>query len=71
MFADSLNQIIAKKSMKENWKIKGKIIYKIRSENYRSLQTKERLQKLKKSSKWKIAIKVINKKIVWLYPLDS
>ena len=30
MFADSLNPIIAKKSMKENWKIKGKIIYKIR-----------------------------------------
>ena len=28
MFADALNQIIAKKSMKKNWKIKGKIIYK-------------------------------------------
>ena len=28
MFADALNSIIAKKSMKENWKIKGKIIYK-------------------------------------------
>ena len=27
MFADALNPIIAKKSMKENWKIKGKIIY--------------------------------------------
>ena len=26
MFADALNPIIAKKSMKENWKIKGKII---------------------------------------------
>ena len=27
MFADALNPIIAKKSIKENWKIKGKIIY--------------------------------------------
>ena len=27
MFADALNPIIAKKSMKEIWKIKGKIIY--------------------------------------------
>ena len=71
MFADALNPKIVKKSMKENWKIKGKIIYiKKTIENYKSLQTKERLQKLKKSSKWKIATKVINKKIVWLYPLD-
>ena len=30
MFADALNPIIAKKSMKENWKTKGKIIYKKR-----------------------------------------
>ena len=28
MLSDTLNPIIAKKSMKENWKIKGKIIYK-------------------------------------------
>ena len=28
MFADSLNSIIAKKIMKENWKIKGKTILK-------------------------------------------
>ena len=28
MFLDALNPIIAKKSMKENWKIKGKIISK-------------------------------------------
>ena len=28
MFVDDLNLKIAKKSMKENWKIKGKIIYK-------------------------------------------
>ena len=27
MLADALSPIIAKKSMKENWKIKGKIIY--------------------------------------------
>ena len=27
MFADALNLIIAKKNMKENWKIKRKIIY--------------------------------------------
>ena len=30
MFADALNLIIAKKNMKENWKIKRKIIYKKR-----------------------------------------
>ena len=72
MFADALNLIIAKKNMKENWKIKRKIIYlKKTIANYRSLQTKERLQKLKKSSKWKIYTKVIYKKIVWFYPLDS
>ena len=63
MFADALNLIIAKKNMKENWKIKGKIIYlKETIANYRSLQTKERLQKLKKSSKWKRPTKVIYKK---------
>ena len=27
MFSDAQNQIIVKKNMKENWKIKGKIIY--------------------------------------------
>ena len=27
MFADALNPIIAKKNMKKNWKINGKIIY--------------------------------------------
>ena len=44
MFADALNSIIAKKSMKENWKIKGKIIYqKETTAKCRSLQTKERL----------------------------
>ena len=46
--------------MKENWKIKGKIVYlKMTIANYRSLQTKERLQKLKKSSKWKRPTKAI------------
>ena len=30
MFADALNPIIAKKNMKENWKIKRKIIYLIK-----------------------------------------
>ena len=59
MFTDALNLIVAKKSMKENWKIKGKIIYKKTIAKYRSLQTKERLQKLKKSSKWKRTTKVI------------
>ena len=34
MFAIVLNPIIAKKSMKENWKIKGIIIY----QDYRTLQ---------------------------------
>ena len=44
MFADALNPIIAKKNMKENWKIKGKIIYqKETTSKCRSLQTKERL----------------------------
>ena len=45
MFADALNPIIAKKNLKENWKIKGKIKYKkeIIAKN-RSLQMKERLQ---------------------------
>ena len=63
MFVDVLNMIIVKKNMKENWKIKGKIIYlKKTIANYRSLQTKDRLQKLKKSSKWKRPTKVIYKK---------
>ena len=45
MFADALNPIIAQKSMKENWKIKGMIIYQKETiAKYRSLQTKERLK---------------------------
>ena len=45
MFADALNPIIAKKSKKENWKIKGKVIYqkKDTTAKCRSLQTKMRL----------------------------
>ena len=42
MFTDGLNPIIAKKSMKENWKIKGKIIYQKETiEKCRSLHKKE------------------------------
>ena len=45
IFAGALNLIIAKKSMKRNWKIKWKNIYKNKTiTKYRSLQTKERLQ---------------------------
>ena len=45
MFADALNLTITKKNMKENWKIKEKIIYQKETiAKYRSLQTKERLQ---------------------------
>ena len=39
MFADARNPIIAKKNMKENWKIKWDIIYQ-----KGPLQTKETLQ---------------------------
>ena len=44
MLENTLNSIIAKKSMKNNWKIKGKIIIKRNIRKCRSLQTKERLQ---------------------------
>ena len=46
MFVDVLNPMIAKKSMKESWKIKRKNLY-IKKETIAklgSLQTKERLQ---------------------------
>ena len=46
MFVDVLNPIIAKKSMKENWRIKRKNIY-LKKETIAklgSLQTKKRLQ---------------------------
>ena len=60
MFADALNPIIAKKSMKENWKIKGKIIYQKR--DYCKVQiiaNEGEIIELKKGSKWKIATKAI------------
>ena len=63
MFADALNPIIAKKSMKENWKIKGKIIYQKR--DYCKVQiiaNEGEIIELKKGSKWKIATKAILKK---------
>ena len=46
MFVDVLNPIIAKKSMKENWKIKNKNIYlkKETITKLESLQMKKRLQ---------------------------
>ena len=54
MFADALNPIIAKKSMKENWKIKGKVIY------FKTIIANEgEIIELKKGSKWKIATKAI------------
>ena len=44
MFADALNPIIAKKSMKENWKKKERLFIKKETiAKSRSLQTKERL----------------------------
>ena len=45
MFADALNSIITKKSIKENWKIKGNIIYQKRDYyKVNIIETKERLQ---------------------------
>ena len=60
MFADSLNTIIAKKNMKENWKIKGKIVYQKR--DYFKVQiiaNEGEIIELKKGSKLKIATKAI------------
>ena len=59
MFADALNPIIAKISTKENWKIKGKIIYFFK----RLLQSvdnckRRRDYRIKEASKWKIAAKL-------------
>ena len=44
MFADTLNPIIAKKNMKENYKIKKYYFFKETITKYRLLQTKEILQ---------------------------
>ena len=60
MFADALNSILAKKIMKENWKIKGKIIYQKR--DYCKMQiiaNEGEITELKKGSKWRIATKAI------------
>ena len=60
MFGDALNPIIEKKSMKENWKIKGKIIYKslLQISDY---SKQGEITELKKRSKLKIRTKTIYK----------
>ena len=60
MFSDALNPIIAKKRMKENWKIKGKIIYQKRDYYKVKIITNEgEISELKNRSRWKISNKVI------------
>ena len=60
MFADALNPIVAKKKHEKKLEDKRKDYIKKKTiSNYRSLQMKERLQKLKKSSKWNRTTKVI------------
>ena len=60
MFAYALNQIREKKSMKESWKIKGKIIFQKRDYSKVQIITNEgRIAELKKRSRWKIATKVL------------
>ena len=54
MFADALNQIRAKKNMKESWKIKWKIIFQKR--DYRKVQNNTNeggIRELNKKSRWK------------------
>ena len=59
MFADALNPIIAKKSVKENWKVKGKIIYQKRDCCKVQIIANEReIAELKKGSRWKIVKKL-------------
>ena len=59
MFAYALNQIRAKKSMKESWKIKGKIIYIKRDYSKVQIITNEGgITELKKRSRWKIQLKL-------------
>ena len=55
MFADALNLIIAKKSMTENWRIKGNNIF------LNNIANEGEIIELKKGSKWKIATKAIYK----------
>ena len=59
MFADALNLIIAKKCMKENCKIKGKIIYKRDYYKVQIIVNEGEITELKKGSTWKIATKAI------------
>ena len=58
MFTDALNPIIAKTIMKENWKIKGKIIYQKRDDRKKQIIVNEgEITEWKKVSSWKIATK--------------
>ena len=59
MFADALNLIIAKKIMKENWKIKGKIIYKRDYYKVQIIANEGEITELKKESKLKISTKAV------------
>ena len=60
MYADALNLIIATtKNMKENWKIKGNIIYKRNYYKVQIIANEGEITELKKGSKWKIATKSI------------
>ena len=58
MFLDALNQIIEKKCMKENWKIKGMIIYLKKTFAFTDHCKRRRDCRIKKI-KWKIATKAI------------
>ena len=69
MSVDALNPIIANKIMKENWKIKGKIIYQQRDFcKVQIIANEVEIVRLKIGSKWKIVTKDIIK-IVWFYLL--
>ena len=60
MFAYALNPIIAKKSMKESWKIKGNIIFqKIDYSKVQIITNEGGITELKKRSRWKIATKAL------------
>ena len=56
MFADALNPIIARKNMKENWKIKGKIIYQKRDYcKVKIIANEGEITELKKELRWEIS----------------
>ena len=68
MFAVALTPIIAKKNMKDNWKIIEHIIYQ--KKDYCKLQiitNKGDITELKKGSKWKIATKAIYKIVFFIF----